>query len=114
MNILFYDGVVIIKGNEIVLVVSYLLFLDSLFLFKEFGMCYWVVFGISEVIDSIMIVVFEEIGGIFLIKGGEFFCDVLEEELYKIFFKELVIVIVKKFFIFFKWKGGKSEWWIEF
>ncbi len=76
---------------------------------KELGTRHRAALGISEVTDSITIVVSEETGGISLTKGGELFRDVSEEELHKILLKELVTVTAKKPSIFSKWKGGKSE-----
>lgn len=71
LNILLYDGVVIIKNEKIVVVSVYLLLLESNLILKEFGMCYRVVVGISEVSDVIMIVVFEEIGDVSLMLNNE-------------------------------------------
>lgn len=76
-NILFYDGVVIIKGGWIVVVVVYLLLLDFKLILKELGICYWVVVGILEVIDVLMIVIFEEIGGVLIIKDNELIWDMI-------------------------------------
>ncbi|HHQ0058439.1 TPA: diadenylate cyclase, partial [Listeria monocytogenes] len=108
-NTPLHDGAVIIKGNEIASAASYLPLSDSPFLSKELGTRHRAALGISEVTDSITIVVSEETGGISLTKGGELFRDVSEEELHKILLKELVTVTAKKPSIFSKWKGGKSE-----
>lgn len=70
-NILLYDGVVIVKEGKIVVVSVYFFLLESMLIFKEFGIWYWVVVGISEVSDVIIIVVFEEIGDVSIMLDNE-------------------------------------------
>lgn len=108
LNILFYDGVVIMKNNEIVVVVCYLLFLESLFILKELGMWYRVVVGISEVIDSLMIIVFEEIGGVSVVKNGDFYRELMEEVLKEMFEVEFKKNIRDIFFNCWYWRGKKN------
>lgn len=49
----------------------YLLLFESNLIFKELGIWYCVVVGISEVMDVFIIVILEEIGEVLIIKDNE-------------------------------------------
>lgn len=85
-NILLYDGVVIVKDKKIVIVCLYLFLLELFLILKEFGICYRVVIGLLENLDVLIVIVFEEIGGIFVVLKGEFLYD---------FFKDSFEVILR-------------------
>lgn len=108
-NTPLHDGAVIIKNGKIASAASYLPLSDSPFLSKELGTRHRAALGISEVTDSITIVVSEETGGISVAKGSELFRDVTEEELHRILERELVTVIQKKSPLFAMLKGGNKE-----
>lgn len=108
-NTPLHDGAVIIKNGKIASAASYLPLSDSPFLSKELGTRHRAALGISEVTDSITIVVSEETGGISVAKGSELFRDITEEELHRILERELVTVIQKKSPLFAMLKGGNKE-----
>lgn len=108
-NTPLHDGAVIIKNGKIASAASYLPLSDSPFLSKELGTRHRAALGISEVTDSITIVVSEETGGISVAKDSELFRDVTEEELHRILERELVTVIQKKSPLFAMLKGGNKE-----
>ncbi|WP_163651962.1 diadenylate cyclase CdaA [Listeria sp. PSOL-1] len=108
-NTPLHDGAVIIKGNEIASAASYLPLSDSPFLSKELGTRHRAALGISEVTDSITIVVSEETGGISVTKSGELFRDISKEQLHDMLERELVTVVKKKNGFFSKWKGDDKK-----
>lgn len=108
-NTPLHDGAVIIKNGKIASAASYLPLSDSPFLSKELGTRHRAALGISEVTDSITIVVSEETGGISIAKGSELFRDVSEEELHRILERELVTVVQKKSPLFSILKGGNKN-----
>lgn len=61
-NTPLHDGAVIIRGDRIVSATCYLPLSDNLFLSKELGTRHRAAVGISEVTDSLTIVVSEETG----------------------------------------------------
>lgn len=108
-NTPLHDGAVIIKSNKIAAAAGYLPLSDSPFLSKELGTRHRAALGISEVTDSITIVVSEETGGISITKGGELFREVTPERLHEILEQDLVVPMQKKPSIFSKWKGGGKK-----
>jgi diadenylate cyclase len=108
-NTPLHDGAVIIRGNEIASAASYLPLSDSPFLSKELGTRHRAALGISEVTDSLTIVVSEETGGISVTKNGELFRDVSEERLQEILEKELVTQVETKNSFFSRFKGGHKK-----
>lgn len=89
LNILFYDGVVIIRDGKIKAAVCFLFLFENRYISKEFGIWYRAVFGIFENFDVIVIVVLEEIGIIFVVYNGGFIRNLGFEVLRKIFFRFL-------------------------
>ncbi|WP_088810961.1 MULTISPECIES: diadenylate cyclase CdaA [Listeria] len=108
-NTPLHDGAVIIRGNEIASAASYLPLSDSPFLSKELGTRHRAALGISEVTDSLTIVVSEETGGISVTKNGELFREVSEERLQEILEKELVTQVEAKKSFFSRLKGGHKK-----
>jgi diadenylate cyclase len=74
-NTPLHDGAVIISNNKIAAAACYLPLSESPFLSKELGTRHRAALGISEVTDSITIVVSEETGKISLAKNGELHRD---------------------------------------
>lgn len=70
-NTPLHDGAVIIKDEEIFAAACYLPLSESPFISKELGTRHRAAMGVSEVTDSITIVVSEETGSISVTKNGE-------------------------------------------
>lgn len=69
-NTPLHDGAIIVRGNRIVSATCYLPLSDNMELSKELGTRHRAAVGISEVSDSVTIVVSEETGGISVASGG--------------------------------------------
>ncbi|MFT3983184.1 MAG: diadenylate cyclase CdaA [Lachnospiraceae bacterium] len=107
-NTPLHDGAVVIRENRIVSATCYLPLSDNMELSKELGTRHRAGVGISEVTDSLTIIVSEESGRVSIALGGELFrnvdADILREKLQLIQNK----VIEDKKFKF--WKGrSKNE-----
>ena len=70
-NTPLHDGAVIIRGDRIVSATCYLPLSDNLFLSKELGIRHRAAVGISEVTDSLTIVVSEETGAVSVAMEGD-------------------------------------------
>jgi len=70
-NTPLHDGAVIIQKNQVAAAACYLPLSESPFISKELGTRHRAAVGISEVTDSITVVVSEETGSISLAKNGE-------------------------------------------
>jgi diadenylate cyclase len=84
-NTPLHDGAVIIQKNNVAAAACYLPLSESPFISKELGTRHRAALGISEVTDSVTVVVSEETGGISLTKNGELYRDLKADE-----FKELL------------------------
>nr|WP_263323845.1 diadenylate cyclase CdaA [Neobacillus sp. Marseille-Q6967] len=84
-NTPLHDGAVIIQKNTVAAAACYLPLSESPFISKELGTRHRAALGISEVTDSITVVVSEETGNISLTKNGE-----LHRNLTLDAFKELI------------------------
>ncbi|MCM2535483.1 diadenylate cyclase CdaA [Neobacillus pocheonensis] len=84
-NTPLHDGAVIIQKNNVAAAACYLPLSESPFISKELGTRHRAALGISEVTDSVTVVVSEETGGISLTKNGELHRDLKSDE-----FKELL------------------------
>lgn len=80
-NTPLHDGAVIVHKNDILAAACYLPLSESPFISKELGTRHRAAVGISEVTDSMTIVVSEETGKISLAKNGELHQDLSEEKL---------------------------------
>lgn len=87
-NTPLHDGAVIIKGNEITAAACYLPLSESPFISKELGTRHRAAMGVSEVTDSLTVVVSEETGSISLTKNGELYRNISEERLTELLEKE--------------------------
>ncbi len=70
-NTPLHDGAVLIRGNRIVSATCYLPLSDNLYLSKELGTRHRAGVGISEVSDSLTIIVSEETGKVSIAVGGK-------------------------------------------
>lgn len=80
-NTPLHDGAVIVRGNRIVSATCYLPLSDNLDLSKELGTRHRAAVGISEVTDSLTIVVSEETGTVSVASGGELTRNLNAEQL---------------------------------
>ncbi|MDD3251544.1 MAG: diadenylate cyclase CdaA [Lachnospiraceae bacterium] len=69
-NTPLHDGAVIIRGNRVTAATCYLPLSDSMMISKELGTRHRAAVGISEVTDSITVVVSEETGRVSLVESG--------------------------------------------
>ena len=107
-NTPLHDGAVIVRGNRITSATCYLPISDNMMLSKELGTRHRAGVGISEVTDSLTVIVSEETGGISVAYKGELKRNITVDEL-----KEQLVMLQnktvpqKKFRI---WKGwNKNE-----
>ncbi|MBO0962446.1 diadenylate cyclase CdaA [Neobacillus sp. MM2021_6] len=90
-NTPLHDGAVIIQKSNVSAAACYLPLSESPFISKELGTRHRAALGISEVTDSVTVVVSEETGNISLTKNGELHRDIKLEELKEMLASEMVI-----------------------
>ena len=78
-NTPLHDGAVIVRGDRVVSATCYLPLTDSLSISKDLGTRHRAAVGISEVSDSLTIVVSEETGKVSIAMGGELYRNVYAE-----------------------------------
>lgn len=69
-NTPLHDGAVIIRGNRVTAATCYLPLSDNMMISKDLGTRHRAAVGISEVTDSITVVVSEETGRVSFVEGG--------------------------------------------
>lgn len=89
-NTPLHDGAVIIKDGKIAVACAYLPLSESNLIPKEFGTRHRAAIGVSEISDSLTIIVSEETGDVSLTVNNEFIPRLKQEEYLKILLKELV------------------------
>lgn len=111
-NTPLHDGAVIIRGNRIVAATCYLPLTDSMDIGKELGTRHRAAVGISEVSDSLTIIVSEETGAVSLAKDGRLYKHLTKEELLEKL-QQLKVDDTNNTDVFKKWKdllrNEKSE-----
>ncbi|ULT57242.1 diadenylate cyclase CdaA [Neobacillus drentensis] len=90
-NTPLHDGAVIIQKNNVSAAACYLPLSESPFISKELGTRHRAALGISEVTDSLTVIVSEETGGISLTRNGELHRDLKVEELKELLSSEMMI-----------------------
>lgn len=75
-NTPLHDGAVIVRGNRIVAATCYLPLSDNMELSKQLGTRHRAAVGISEVSDSVTIIVSEETGKVSVAQGGQLIGDI--------------------------------------
>ena len=80
-NTPLHDGAIIIRGDRIVSATCYLPLSDNLFLSKELGTRHRAAVGISEVTDSLTIVVSEETGAVSVAMEGDIKRNLTQDDL---------------------------------
>ena len=102
-NTPLHDGAIIIRNDRIIAATCYLPLSTNMEINKELGTRHRAAIGVSEVSDSMTIVVSEETGKVSLVIGGEIYRDVDAESLRKkLNYIQKKTIDVKKFKI---WKG---------
>ncbi len=69
-NTPLHDGAVVIRGNQVTAATCYLPLSDNMMISKDLGTRHRAAVGISEVTDSLTIVVSEETGRVSVVEGG--------------------------------------------
>ncbi|RBP88056.1 diadenylate cyclase [Cytobacillus firmus] len=90
-NTPLHDGAVIIQKNCVAAAACYLPLSESPFISKELGTRHRAALGISEVTDSITIIVSEETGSVSLTKNGELHRDLKAEAFKDMLSNELLV-----------------------
>ncbi|MDQ0484926.1 diadenylate cyclase [Alkalihalobacillus hemicentroti] len=108
-NTPLHDGAVILKKDEILAAACYLPLSESPFISKELGTRHRAALGISEVTDSLTLIVSEETGSISLTKNGELHRNLSEEVLRDLLNAELNPAVSKTETSnrFSNWRGKK-------
>ena len=88
-NTPLHDGAVIIQKNIIAAAACYLPLSESPFISKELGTRHRAALGISEVTDSITVIISEETGNISLTKNGELHRDLSMEAFTELLINEI-------------------------
>ncbi len=109
-NTPLHDGAVIIQKNIVAAAACYLPLSESPFISKEFGTRHRAALGISEVTDSITVVVSEETGSISLTKNGELYRDLNAEALKELLSNELLVNSKSKSNFFPLELEGEEKW----
>lgn len=108
-NTPLHDGAVIIRGNRVVAATCYLPLSDNMDLSKQLGTRHRAGVGISEVSDSLTIIISEETGYVSVAKGGILKRNITSEELREALVKiqNKKVVHNSKLRHFFKERGSK-------
>lgn len=106
-NTPLHDGAVIMRDNQITAAACYLPLSENPFISKELGTRHRAALGISEVTDSVTIVVSEETGAISVAKNGDLHRAIDEEKLKAMLEKEL-LGDVKSFSARWQWGGSRN------
>lgn len=107
-NTPLHDGAVIVRGNRITAATCYLPLSDNMELSKELGTRHRAAVGVSEVTDSVTVIVSEETGKVSIALEGQIIRAVEGETLkkYLLDVKEDTKPVAKKMKL---WKGRKKD-----
>lgn len=90
-NTPLHDGAVIVRGNRIVSATCYLPLSDNMELSKQLGTRHRAAVGISEVSDSVTIIVSEETGNVSIAQGGK-----LERNIDSAYLRKVLVKVQNK------------------
>ncbi|MDQ0270658.1 diadenylate cyclase CdaA [Cytobacillus purgationiresistens] len=109
-NTPLHDGAVIIQKGQVAAAACYLPLSESPFISKELGTRHRAALGISEVTDSLTIIVSEETGGISLAKNGELYRDLKLDRFKELLSNELLFQNKSKqtSSTLWNWRGKKN------
>lgn len=108
-NTPLHDGAVVVRGNQVAAAACYLPLSESPFVSKELGTRHRAALGISEVTDSLTIIVSEETGNISLTKNGELYRDIDEDMLKSLLTQEMLANVRSGSTSRWNWRGKKHE-----
>lgn len=110
-NTPLHDGALIMQDGQIAAAACYLPLSENPFISKELGTRHRAAIGISEVADSVSVVVSEETGQISLAINGQIVRDIKEESLISKLHQELSASspLKEKSSAFWKRRGGKNN-----
>lgn len=110
-NTPLHDGAVILQKNNVAAAACYLPLSESPFISKELGTRHRAALGISEVTDSLTVVVSEETGSISLTKNGELHRDLKLEVFKDMISKDLVTQVKTNLASAprWNWRGKQNE-----
>jgi diadenylate cyclase len=106
-NTPLHDGAVILQKNTLAAAACYLPLSESPFISKELGTRHRAAIGVSEVTDSLTIVVSEETGSISVARNGELHRNLNEESLQEVLVSELTDVSRSTSTNLWQWRGKK-------
>lgn len=95
-NTPLHDGAVILQKNTVAAAACYLPLSESPFISKELGTRHRAALGISEVTDSLTVIVSEETGAISLTKNGELHRDLKLDKFRELLSAELISDVKSK------------------
>ncbi|PLR95501.1 diadenylate cyclase CdaA [Bacillus sp. T33-2] len=109
-NTPLHDGAVILQRNTVAAAACYLPLSESPFISKELGTRHRAALGVSEVTDSITVVVSEETGNVSLTKNGELYRDLSQPTLRELLANELgsQAKMRQDFSAVWNWRGKKN------
>jgi diadenylate cyclase len=107
-NTPLHDGAVIIQKNQIAAAACYLPLSESPFISKELGTRHRAALGISEVTDSLTIIVSEETGSVSVARNSELHRNLTQDELREILQKELIIITKPVSSNRWQWRGKNN------
>ncbi|MEK3900761.1 MULTISPECIES: diadenylate cyclase CdaA [unclassified Paenibacillus] len=111
-NTPLHDGALIMQGSQIAAAACYLPLSENPFISKELGTRHRAAIGISEVADSVSVVVSEETGQISLAINGQIVRDIKEESLISKLHEELSASsspLMEKSSAFWRRRGNKNN-----
>ncbi|WP_027410621.1 diadenylate cyclase CdaA [Anoxybacteroides tepidamans] len=106
-NTPLHDGAVIIQKAQVAAAGCYLPLSESPFISKELGTRHRAALGISEVTDSVTVVVSEETGAVSVTKNGELHRDLTPEQFRELLKKELIPATKTTSSSRWQWRGKK-------
>ncbi len=106
-NTPLHDGAVIVRGNRVVSATCYLPLSDNMLLSKDLGTRHRAGIGISEVTDSLTVIVSEETGRVSVAQDGVLYPNVDMERMRQMLIKMQDKVLEEKKFLF--WKGRSKK-----
>lgn len=108
-NTPLHDGAVILQKNRVAAAACYLPLSESPFISKELGTRHRAAVGISEVTDSITVVVSEETGAVSLTKNGELHRDLNKDTFREMLTNELLSQSAEKSASSSRWNWRRKK-----
>jgi diadenylate cyclase len=110
-NTPLHDGAVILQKDHIAAAACYLPLSESPFISKELGTRHRAALGISEVTDSLTVIVSEETGSVSLTKNGELYRDLNKEGFREFLSNDLLApkIVKQASSARWTWRGKRHE-----